>query len=56
MDELDVRLCGLLNLNSCAPYRELADKLGLGLQAVHRPISPHEVNGAIGSTVGRFTE
>jgi len=38
MDETDIRLIQLLLYNARQPYRELADKLGLTVQAVHRRI------------------
>jgi Lrp/AsnC family leucine-responsive transcriptional regulator len=38
MDETDLRLSQLLLLDSRAPYQELAGKLGLSVQAVHRRI------------------
>lgn len=36
MDETDLRLCLLLMQNSRMPYRDIADKLQLSVQAVHR--------------------
>lgn len=47
VDEIDVRLCGLLILNSRTPYRELSDRLGLSLQAVHRRIQVMQQQGVI---------
>jgi DNA-binding Lrp family transcriptional regulator len=38
MDEIDIRLSRLLMENSRQPYRELARKLDISLQAVHRRI------------------
>lgn len=38
MDEIDIRLSRLLMENSRQPYRELAKKLDISLQAVHRRI------------------
>jgi Lrp/AsnC family leucine-responsive transcriptional regulator len=38
MDATDIRLCKLLISNSRAPYRELAERLGMTAQAVHRRI------------------
>ncbi|MBI0584556.1 MAG: AsnC family transcriptional regulator [Methanomassiliicoccus sp.] len=52
MDEVDVRLCGLLILNSRTPYRELADTLGLSLQAVHRRIQVMREQGVINGFPG----
>ncbi len=52
VDEIDVRLCGLLILNSRAPYRELADRLGLSLQAVHRRIQVMQQQGVINGFPG----
>jgi DNA-binding Lrp family transcriptional regulator len=36
MDATDIRLSQLLMVNSRVPYRELASKLGISIQAVHR--------------------
>jgi DNA-binding Lrp family transcriptional regulator len=52
VDEIDVRLCNLLILNSRTPYRELADKLGLSLQAVHRRIQVLIEQGVINGFPG----
>jgi DNA-binding Lrp family transcriptional regulator len=38
MDETDVRLCQMLLLNSRTPFRDLADKLNISVQAVHRRV------------------
>ncbi len=38
MDEVDIRLSKMLSENSRQPYRELAKKLDISLQAVHRRI------------------
>jgi Lrp/AsnC family leucine-responsive transcriptional regulator len=38
MDEVDISLCKMLNANSRAPYRDLADRLGLSINAVHKRI------------------
>ncbi len=38
MDETDLRLCQLLLLNSRTPFRDLADKLNISVQAVHRRV------------------
>lgn len=38
MDETDLRLVALLNGNSRMPFRELAEKLGISVQAVHRRV------------------
>jgi len=47
-----VRLCGRLILNSRTPYRELADELGLSLQAVHRRIQVMQEQGVIAGFPG----
>lgn len=47
MDETDARICGLLMANSRVPLRELADQLGLSLQAVHRRIQVMQEQGVI---------
>ncbi len=38
MDEVDIALAIELNKNSRTPYRELADRMGLSMNAVHRRI------------------
>lgn len=38
MDETDLRLCQMLLLNSRVPFRDLADKLNISIQAVHRRV------------------
>jgi DNA-binding Lrp family transcriptional regulator len=38
MDEIDIRICTMLLMNSRQPYRELADKLGLSLNAVFKRV------------------
>ena len=38
MDETDITLCRLLQLDSRAPYHELAGRLGLSINAVHKRI------------------
>ena len=38
MDATDIRLSQMLMKNSRVPYREMAGKLGISLQAVHRRI------------------
>lgn len=47
-----MRLCGRLILNSRTPYRELADELGLSLQAVHRRIQVMQEQGVIAGFPG----
>lgn len=47
MDTTDLRLSLLLMKNSRAPYRELAGKLGISLQAVHRRIQVMREMGVI---------
>jgi len=47
MDEIDVRICGQLMANSRVPLRELAERLGLSLQAVHRRIQVMQEQGVI---------
>jgi DNA-binding Lrp family transcriptional regulator len=38
MDETDLRICGLLNTNSRIPFRDLAEKLDISVQAVHKRV------------------
>lgn len=47
MDEIDARLCGMLIVNSRTSYRELADSLGISLQAVYRRIQIMQASGVI---------
>lgn len=47
MDETDLRLIGLLNTNSRAPFRELAEKLGVSVQAVHKRVRALTETGVI---------
>lgn len=48
MDEIDFRLCLLLRENSRIPYRELADKVELSVNAVHSRIGNLIDSGIIG--------
>ena len=47
MDETDIRLSQMLMKNSRVPYRELASKLDISLQAVHRRIQVLKEMGVI---------
>jgi len=47
MDETDLRLIGLLNTNSRTPFRELAEKLGISVQAVHKRVKALDETGVI---------
>ena len=47
MDATDIRLSLLLMKNSRVPYRELAGKLGISLQAVHRRIQVMREMGVV---------
>jgi Lrp/AsnC family transcriptional regulator for asnA, asnC and gidA len=47
MDEIDIRLSMLLMRNSRIPYRDLADDLGISIQAVHRRIQLMREMGVI---------
>jgi Lrp/AsnC family transcriptional regulator for asnA, asnC and gidA len=47
MDEIDIRLSLLLMRNSRIPYRDLADDLGISIQAVHRRIQLMREMGVI---------
>ncbi|HEX7392921.1 MAG TPA: winged helix-turn-helix transcriptional regulator [Thermoplasmata archaeon] len=38
MDETDLRICGLLNTNSRIPFRDLAERLGISVQAAHKRV------------------
>lgn len=38
MDETDLRICALLNANSRTPFRDIADTLGISVQAVHKRV------------------
>jgi DNA-binding Lrp family transcriptional regulator len=47
MDRTDISLCLFLMTNSRAPYHELASKLGLSINAVHKRISAMTDSGII---------
>jgi Lrp/AsnC family leucine-responsive transcriptional regulator len=47
MDEMDFRICQLLIANSRQSVREIADKLGLSLQATHKRIKALEKTDSI---------
>src|SRR5512136_124150 len=47
MDETDLALCQILIVNSRLPHRELAERLGLSVQAVHRRIQALVEEGVI---------
>ncbi len=47
MDDVDVRLCGMLILDSRISYRDLSDRLGLSIQAVHRRIQVLQAHDVI---------
>ncbi len=48
MDEVDLRLCLLLRENSRLPYRKLADKVELSVNAVHSRVGKLREKGIIG--------
>jgi len=48
MDETDLRLCLLLRENSRIPYRELADRVELSVNAVHSRVNNLVESGIIG--------
>ena len=39
MDETDLRICALLNANSRTPFRDIAETLGISVQAVHKRVT-----------------
>jgi len=47
MDEIDITLCRLLQLDSRTPYHELAGRLGLSINAVHKRIKELTDKGII---------
>lgn len=47
MDDTDLRLCQMLLVNSRLPYREIAGRLGLSVQAVHKRIQVLQGEGVI---------
>ena len=47
MDETDLALCQILIVNSRLPHRELAERLGLSVQAVHRRMQALVEEGVI---------
>ncbi|MFP4141952.1 MAG: winged helix-turn-helix transcriptional regulator [Thermoplasmata archaeon] len=56
MDETDFRLCLLLRENSRLPYRELADKVNLSVNAVHSRVGNMIENGIIGGFYTKIGE
>jgi len=54
MDEVDFRLCLLLRENSRIPYRELADEVGLSVNAVHSRVSKLKESGIIDGFCAMF--
>lgn len=55
MDRTDLNLSRLLLANSRAPYRELADKLGLSVPAVHTRIQAMQQAGVIKTFTARLS-
>jgi Lrp/AsnC family transcriptional regulator, leucine-responsive regulatory protein len=47
VDEIDLRMCGLLIQNARLSYREMADVLGMSLQAVHKRIQKLQQSGVV---------
>jgi DNA-binding Lrp family transcriptional regulator len=47
MDQTDITLCRLLQIDSRAPYHELASRLGLSINAVHKRIKELTEKGII---------
>jgi len=55
MDETDIILCEMLLANSRIPYRELADKLHLSVNAVHKRIQSLQEIGVIRGFTARLS-
>ena len=55
MDETDLRLCQILIVNSRLPHRELAERLGLSVQAVHRRVEGLVKEGVIRAFTTRLS-
>jgi len=55
MDDTDLRLCQILIVNSRLPHRELAERLGLSVQAVHRRIQSLVEEGVISAFTTRIS-
>jgi len=55
MDDIDLRLCQILIVNSRLPHRELAERLGLSVQAVHRRIQSLVEEGVIRTFTTRIS-
>jgi DNA-binding Lrp family transcriptional regulator len=53
MDATDITLCKILQVNSRTSYRELAEKLGLSINAVHRRIQEMRSIGIIKNFTAR---
>lgn len=55
MDETDLRICQILIVNSRLPHREIAERLGLSVQAVHRRIQSLFEEGVIRAFTARIS-
>lgn len=55
MDETDLHICQILIVNSRLPHREVADRLGLSVQAVHRRIQAMVEEGVIRAFTARLS-
>jgi len=55
MDETDMRLCQILIVNSRLPYREIAERLGISVQAVHRRIQSMVDEGVVRAFTARLS-
>lgn len=55
MDEIDIRICQLLSVNPRMAYRELADKLGISVSAVHARLKSMTEEGIIKGSYARVS-
>lgn len=55
MDETDLRICVLLIQNARTPYRDMADRLGISVQAVHRRVQDLVDAGVLGAFRARVS-
>lgn len=55
MDDLDIRMCQLLSMDTRMPYRDLADKLGISVSAVHARLKALTEEGIVKGSYARVS-
>jgi DNA-binding Lrp family transcriptional regulator len=55
MDEVDIRICQMLMQDSRTPLRELGDRLGLTVAAIHRRVQALQNLGIIRAYTGNLS-